>query len=262
MTASTASPPSRWAALPVLLAALFVVTLDFFIVNVALPSMQRELDAGSSAVTMWVAGYGVAFAALLILGGRLGDRHGRRRMFVAGFGLFTLASAACGAAPDATTLVVARMGQGVGAALLSPQVLATIGVVYNGEDRVRAITAYGLVAGVAAVSGQLIGGALISATCSASAGARCSSSTCPSARRRSSPRGAGCPRPAAPTGARSTARASCSWRRASRCSCSASSRAGASTGRSRCGPRSSPPTSCSPSSSRASGAWPGAATRR
>jgi EmrB/QacA subfamily drug resistance transporter len=163
MTASTPSPPSRWATLPVLLAALFVVTLDFFIVNVALPSMQRELDAGSSAVTMWVAGYGVAFAALLILGGRLGDRHGRRRMFIAGFGLFTLASAACGAAPDATTLVIARMAQGVGAALLSPQVLATIGVVYDGQDRVRAITAYGLVAGVAAVSGQLIGGALISA---------------------------------------------------------------------------------------------------
>lgn len=153
----------RWAALPVVLAGLFIATLDFFIVNVALPAIQRDLHAGSAAVQFVVAGYGLAYAAGLITGGRLGDIHGRRRMFGLGVGLFTLASAACGLAPSPGVLVTARVAQGVAAALLSPQVLSLLGVLYTGAARARAFTAYGLTLGVAGVAGQLLGGLLIDA---------------------------------------------------------------------------------------------------
>ncbi len=138
-----------------------MVVLDFFIVNVALPSLQRRLHAGAGATEWVVAGYGIALAAFLVTAGRLGDALGRRRMFVAGLVLFTLASAACGAAPDASTLVAARVAQGLGAALLSPSVLSIVGVLYDGGERTRALALYGLVLGLAAVGGQLIGGVLI-----------------------------------------------------------------------------------------------------
>jgi EmrB/QacA subfamily drug resistance transporter len=147
--------------LAVLLSAFFVVTLDFFIVNVALPSMQADLGAGSGALTTWVTGYAIALGAFLVLGARLGDRLGRRRMFLWGLATFTLASAACGAAPDPTTLSVARIAQGLGAALLTPQVLGTLTATTEGDDRVWVLTIYGLTAGLAAVSGQLLGGVLL-----------------------------------------------------------------------------------------------------
>src|ERR1041384_694155 len=86
---------SRWAALPVVLAGTFMVVLDFFIVNVAMPTMQSDLHAGANAIEWVVAGYGLAFAAGLITGGRLGDQLGRRRMFTIGLALFVLTSAAC-----------------------------------------------------------------------------------------------------------------------------------------------------------------------
>src|ERR687885_971835 len=89
---------SRWAALPIVLAGTFMVVLDFFIVNVAMPAMQADLRAGTGAIEWVVAGYGLTFATLLITAGRLGDRFGRRRTFSAGLALFTLASAACGLA--------------------------------------------------------------------------------------------------------------------------------------------------------------------
>jgi EmrB/QacA subfamily drug resistance transporter len=154
---------SRWAPLAVLLAGTFMIVLDFFIVNVAIPSMQRDLHAGSGAIEWVLAGYGLTFATTMISAGRLGDEHGRRRMFSLGLALFTLASAACGVASSPTVLVLARIVQGVGAALLSPQVLSTLGVVYDGPARIRAFGAYGIVAGLAAAGGQLIGGALVQA---------------------------------------------------------------------------------------------------
>ncbi|MSW53213.1 MAG: MFS transporter, partial [Actinobacteria bacterium] len=131
------------AGLLVLLAALFVVTLDFFIVNVAVPDMRRDLGAGTGATTLWVAGFAIAFGAFIVLGSRLGDRLGRRRVFVLGLAVFTVASAACGVAPDPTTLALGRVAQGLGAALVSPQVLATVTATTDGEARVRALTAYG-----------------------------------------------------------------------------------------------------------------------
>jgi EmrB/QacA subfamily drug resistance transporter len=151
----------RWFALPVILAGTFMVTLDFFIVNVAIPSIQRDLSADTAAIEWLVAGYGLAYAALLITGGRLGDLYGRRRMFCVGLAAFTLASAACGLAPGAGWLVSARVAQGAGAALLAPQVLAILGTIYQGADRARAFVAYGVVLGLASACGQVIGGLLI-----------------------------------------------------------------------------------------------------
>jgi EmrB/QacA subfamily drug resistance transporter len=150
-------------ALLVLLAGVFTSLLDFFIVNVALPDTQRDLHAGPSAVQFVVAGYGLALATGLITAGRLGDLYGRRKMYVLGLALFTLASAACGLAPTAGFLVAARVVQGGAAALLMPQILAIINTAYTGPARARAYTAYGMTVGFGAVFGQLIGGVLIKA---------------------------------------------------------------------------------------------------
>jgi MFS family permease len=135
--------------------------LDFFIVNVALPSIQQSLRAGENAVEWVVAGYGISTAVLLVTGGRLGDQFGRRRVFALGMALFVVTSAACALAPDPAVLVAARVVQGVGAALMAPNILSILGVVYSGPARVRAISIYGMVMGLAATSGQLIGGVLI-----------------------------------------------------------------------------------------------------
>ncbi len=140
-----------------------MVVLDFFIVNVALPSMQSGLGASNTALEWVVAGYALTSAIFVITAGRLGDRFGRRRMFSFGLALFTVASAACGVAGSPFELVLGRLLQGVGAALLTPNVLSLIGVLYSGADRVRALSVYGSVMGLAAVGGQLIGGALIAA---------------------------------------------------------------------------------------------------
>lgn len=163
----TASPPStrrflgEWAALAVLMCGTFMYVLDFFVVNVALPSIQRGLHASAADIEWVVAGYALSIAAGLVLGGRLGDLAGRRRMFAAGLVVFVATSAACALSPDATFLVVARLAQGLGAALMAPNILSILGAVYTGERRVRAISVYGMVMGLAAVSGQLIGGAII-----------------------------------------------------------------------------------------------------
>jgi EmrB/QacA subfamily drug resistance transporter len=147
----------------VLLTGTFMVVLDFFIVNVALPSMQRDLHAGAGAIEWVVAGFALTSAVFLITAARLGDRIGRRRTFSISLGVFTLASAACGAAGSPTVLVVARLAQGIGAALVMPNVLSIINVTYRGADLPRALGIYGLVMGLAAACGQLIGGGLIQA---------------------------------------------------------------------------------------------------
>jgi EmrB/QacA subfamily drug resistance transporter len=157
----TQTHTKHWTALPVLLAGAFMVVLDFFIVNVALPSIATDLGAGESSLEWVVAGYGLTFAAFLITAGRLGDEFGRRRIYALGLGLFTAASAACGLAPSPGTLVLARVGQGVAGAVVMPQVLSIIGVTYKEADYVRALSYYGVALGLAAVGGQVIGGALV-----------------------------------------------------------------------------------------------------
>lgn len=147
--------------LVVLLASVFMTTLDFFIVNVAIPATQRDLRAGPAAVQLVVAGFGVALAAGLITGGRLGDLVGRRQMFAVGLVAFTAASAACGVAPGAGFLIGARVAQGVAAALLMPQVLGIVNTAFGGARRARAFGWYGVAVGFGGVFGQLIGGVLI-----------------------------------------------------------------------------------------------------
>ncbi|MFF5210048.1 MFS transporter [Streptosporangium sp. NPDC000396] len=156
-----ASPPRL--LLPVVMSATFMTSLDFFIVNVAVPSIQRDLGAGDSAIQWVVAGFGLAIAAALITAGRLGDLYGQRRVFAVGLALFTLASLACGLAPTPGILVAARVAQGVSAALITPQVLAILRTSYQGVAQARTFSLYGLIMGIGAVFGQLIGGLLIKA---------------------------------------------------------------------------------------------------
>jgi EmrB/QacA subfamily drug resistance transporter len=156
-----AQPRPNWWALLVLMTGTVMVVLDFFAVNVALPTIQSGWHAGGSTIEWALAGYGLTFAVLMVTAGRLGDRFGRRRVFCGGLALFALASTLCGLAPSATVLVGARFLQGAAAALISPSVLSLLGVIFTGADRARAISVYGMVMGVAAASGQLIGGALV-----------------------------------------------------------------------------------------------------
>jgi EmrB/QacA subfamily drug resistance transporter len=152
---------SRWLPLPVLLTGTFLIVLDFFIVNVALPSLQRDLHATPATLEWVVAGYGLTFAVLMLAAGRLGDRIGRRRVFALGVAAFTIASLGCGVAPNGEALVLARLVQGASGALIQPTVLALITTLYVGAERARAIGAYATVMGVAAAGGQLIGGVLL-----------------------------------------------------------------------------------------------------
>ncbi|MFC5915855.1 MFS transporter [Streptomyces pulveraceus] len=137
--------------------------IDFFIVNVALPTIDHDLDAGPALLELVVAGYGLAYAVLLVLGGRLGDMAGRRRLFLLGIAAFGITSLACGLAPDAWTLVGARVAQGAAAALMLPQVLATIQAATSGDRRARAMGLYGATAGLSMVAGQILGGVLVAA---------------------------------------------------------------------------------------------------
>ncbi|KOT86965.1 MFS transporter [Streptomyces rimosus subsp. pseudoverticillatus] len=155
--------PSPWRALSVVLIGIFVAVLDTFIVLVATPAIQRDLHASDADVQLVLAGYQLAYAVALITGARLGDLIGRKRCFLIGMALFTLASVACAAAPGAGALIGARLVQGLGAAVMSPQVFSTIQVLLPPERRARAFGVLGAVIGTAGVAGQLLGGVLVSA---------------------------------------------------------------------------------------------------
>ena len=156
-----AAPP--WLGLSVLLLGGFVTIFDLFVVNVAIPAMQAGLGASFAQIGFIVAGYELAFGVLLITGGRLGDLYGRRRLFAVGMAGFTLASALCGLAPDAGFLIGARVLQGLAAALLFPQVYASIRVNFEGEHGRRAFDLLGMTLGLAAIAGQVLGGWLVHA---------------------------------------------------------------------------------------------------
>ena len=142
-----------------------MVVLDFSIVNVALPSIERELHMAAGAVQWVVTGYAISFGGLLILGGRAADLLGRRRMFVAGLIAFSLASLAGGLARDPMLLIAARVAQGAGAAIVAPAALSLITTGFpEGPQRTRAIGLYGSVSSIGFVSGQVLGGVLVQFT--------------------------------------------------------------------------------------------------
>lgn len=140
-TAPTGPPPLSVAALITLLVGVFLPMVDFFIVNVALPTMQRDLHATTALLELVVSGYATAYAVLLVLGGRLGDAHGRKRLFLIGIASFTVASPLCGLAPSGAALVAARVLQGAAAALMVPQTLSTIQATGDQASRSRALGA-------------------------------------------------------------------------------------------------------------------------
>jgi EmrB/QacA subfamily drug resistance transporter len=140
-----------------------MASLDATVVNVALPTIGRELDGGIAALQWIINGYTLTLAAFLLLGGALGDRYGRRRTFLVGVVWFTAASMACALAPSTRTLTVARVLQGVGGALLTPGSLAILGASFRIADRAAAIGAWSGLGGVAIAIGPLVGGWLIQA---------------------------------------------------------------------------------------------------
>ncbi|TFC10389.1 MFS transporter [Cryobacterium algoritolerans] len=152
---------ARGIAVVVLLFAAFMDLLDTTIVNVALPSIQADLDATPAQLEWIVSGYVLAFAVVLITGGRLGDILGRKRMFLVGVAGFTLASASCAAASSGDTLVGSRLVQGLFAALMTPQVLSIIQVLFAPKERAGVFGALGGISGLAAVAGPLLGGILV-----------------------------------------------------------------------------------------------------
>src|SRR5690349_1336398 len=126
--------PGRWKSLAVILAAAFLVGLDFFVVNVSIPSIRADLHATFAEVQLVIASYGLTYAVLLISGGRLGDIYGRKRMFMWGVAAFTAASLLCGMAPSPVFLIAARALQGVAGALLFPQVLSIMQVTFQPHE--------------------------------------------------------------------------------------------------------------------------------
>lgn len=153
--------PRRWLELAVVLSAAFMQLIDVSIVNVAIPSIESTLHASSSQIQMVIAGYQLAYAVLLVTGGRLGDLYGRKKLFLIGMAGFVLSSAACGAAVSATMLVISRIVQGLFASLMYPQVLAVIQVGFPSHERAKAFGIFGSVVGVGTIAGPLLGGLLI-----------------------------------------------------------------------------------------------------
>src|ERR1700732_584260 len=154
-------PRNPWPVLVIILSAVFMQLLDTTITMVAVPSIQTSLKASYGEVQLVVALYMLAFACVLVTGGRLGDTYGRKKMFLWGMVGFTIASAVCGAAPHIVTLLAARVVQGMSSGLMFPQVLGIIQVIFSKAQRTKAITFYGATIGLATILGPVTGGALI-----------------------------------------------------------------------------------------------------
>src|SRR6266540_598496 len=161
--ASDSADRRRWLMLAVLITGQFMALLDVTIVNVAIPTIHAKLNASGAAIQLVVAAYTITYAMLLITGARLGDLRGHRNVFLAGLATFTIASLACGLAPNTGALVSARFVQGTGAALMVPQILSVIQRQFSGAARTRALGVYAATLASGAVVGQVIGGVLVSA---------------------------------------------------------------------------------------------------
>ncbi|GHB37542.1 MFS transporter [Streptomyces viridiviolaceus] len=164
----TSPPPARpaagdrrrWFALAIVMTAAFMDLVDVTIVNIAIPSIRRDEGASFSQIQWITAGYALAFAAGLITGGRLGDIHGRKRVFLVGIGGFTVASALCGLAVNPEMLIAARVLQGAMAALMVPQVLSIVHATFPAHERGKVFGLFGAIVGLGAVSGPLLGALL------------------------------------------------------------------------------------------------------
>jgi len=152
---TAAADPRRWLALAVLLTGTLLPPLDFFIVNGALPAIRTDLKASSDVSQLVISVYAAAYAVTLILGGRLGDLYGRKRVFIAGMLGFGVASALCGLAPSPGMLVVGRLLQGISAAIMAPQSLASIHAIFPASEKNRALSRYGATFGIASVGGAI-----------------------------------------------------------------------------------------------------------
>ena len=161
MSIRLSSPPGRWVLLATVLGS-GVAMLDATVVNVALPSLARDLGASMAGLQWTVNAYALTLAGLILLGGSLGDRFGRRKMFVIGVIWFAAASILCGAAQSIPMLVAARALQGVGGALLTPGSLAIIQASFAPEDRAQAVGAWSGLGGIAGAAGPFLGGWLVS----------------------------------------------------------------------------------------------------
>ncbi len=153
--------PRRWLTLAILLLAAFMNLLDVSIVNIAIPSIQRDLHASYADVQWALAGYTLSYALVLITGGRLGDTFGRKRLFLIGVTGFTIMSALCGVAQTPGMLIGCRVVQGAMGAIMVPQVLSVIQVIFPPAERIKALAGFGVTAGLGTVSGPLLGGLLI-----------------------------------------------------------------------------------------------------
>ena len=153
--------PDRWKALAVVCVAFFITVVDVSIVNVALPSIGRTLDFSHDSLQWVLTAYTITFGGFLLFAGRAADVAGRRRAFLVGVALFTLASLACGLAPSAGALVAARAVQGLGAAIISPAALSIVMTTFaEGAERNRALGIWGATGGAGGVVGVLAGGVL------------------------------------------------------------------------------------------------------
>jgi EmrB/QacA subfamily drug resistance transporter len=152
---------NRWQALIFLTMGAFLSPLDYFIVNIALPSIRTDFNASNASLQMVIAVYGLTYAALVVCGGRFGDIFGRKKMFIIGLYIFMISSAGCAFSPSINFLIGFRILQGIGAAMLAPQALASIRLIFPPTEQIKAIGIFGSVFGFAAIMGQLLGGMLI-----------------------------------------------------------------------------------------------------
>src|ERR1700722_13096313 len=156
-------PRRRWTGFAVVLAAMIMNILDSTIINVAAPSIQRDLGMSSAALEWIAAAYTLAIAAGLMAGGRLGDMFGRKRMLMTGLAGFVVASAACALAPSAGSLIAARVLQGLAAALITPQAFGLIRDLFPPAQMSKAFAALGPVIGLSTVAGPIVAGVLLKA---------------------------------------------------------------------------------------------------